>query len=172
MKVELKQLSIDMSKREYNMLQDVLDEENGFTNPAYKLSYEEYKKWLKKEDDYSRGENLPEGWIPCTTYFLYIDDIPVGYGRIRHYSNESLEKIKGVGNFGYGIAQKYRGSGYGNILFSELLKKCKDFRYTEIKLFPYKSNIATLKIMMKNGGKIIGDFNEKKHIVLIPIDLH
>jgi len=26
--------------------------------------------------------------------------------------------------------------------------------------------------MMKNGGKIIGDFNEEKHIVLIPIDLH
>jgi predicted acetyltransferase len=172
MKVELKQLSIDMSEKEYNMLQDILDIENGFTNPAYKLSYEEYKNWLKREDDYSRGKNLPEGWVPCTTYFLYIDDAPVGYGRIRHYSNESLEKIKGVGNFGYGIAQKYRGSGYGNILFSELLKKCKDFGYTEIKLFPYKNNAATLKIMMKNGGKIIGDFNEEKHIVLIPIDLH
>ena len=130
MKAELRKLSMDMSEKEYNMLQDILDEENGFTNPAYNLSYEDYKKWLKKEDDYSRGENLPEGWIPCTTYILYIDDAPVGYGRIRHYSNEYLEKIKGVGNFGYGIAQKYRGNGYGNILFSELLKKCKDFGYT------------------------------------------
>jgi len=169
MKVELKQLSTDMSEKEYNMLQDILDIENGFTNPAYKLSCEEYKDWLKREDDYSRGENLPEGWIPCTTYLLYIDDVPVGYGRIRHFSNEYLEKEKGVGNFGYGIARKYRGKGYGSILFYELLKKCRDFGYKEVKLFPYKSNIATLKIMMKNGGKIIGDFNEQKHIVLIKI---
>lgn len=165
MKVELRKLSLDMSDKEYNMLQDILDEENGFTNPAYQLSYEDYKKWLKKEDDYSRGENLPDGWIPCTTYFLYIDDMPVGYGRIRHYSNDYLEKIKGVGNFGYGIAKKYRGKGYGNILFSKLLEKCKDFGYTEIKLFPYKNNLATLKVMKKNGGRIIDDFNEYKYIV-------
>ena len=53
--------------------------------------------------------------------------------------------------------------------FSELLKKCKDLGYTEIKLFPYKSNLATLKIMMKNGGQIIGEFKNEKHIVLIQI---
>ena len=119
MKIELKQLSVDMAEKEYDMLQDILDIENGFTNPAYGLSYGDYKKWLQQEDDYSRGENLPYNWVPCTTYFLYIDDVPVGYGRIRHTSNEELEKIKGVGNFGYGISKKYRGKGYGNILFSK-----------------------------------------------------
>ena len=170
MKVELRKLSLDMSEKEYNMLQDILDEENGFTNPAYQLSYEDYKKWLKKEDDYSRGDNLPEGWIACTTYFLYIDDVPVGYGRIRHHSNQYLEKVKGVGNFGYGIAKKYRRKGYGNILFSELLKKCRDFGYEEIKLFPYKNNIATLKVMEKNGGKIIGEFNKEKYIVYFKLN--
>ena len=169
MKVELKQLSIDMGQKEYEMLQGLLDEENGFTNPAYQVSNEEYKKWLQREDDYSRGESLPDGWVPCTTYFLYIDDMPVGYGRIRHQSNEELEKVKGVGNFGYGISKQYRGKGYGNILFAELLEKCKDFGYMEIKLFPHKSNVATLKIMMKNGGKIIGDFDEQKTIVVFSI---
>lgn len=138
-------------------------------NPAYQLSYEQYREWLQKEDDISKGINMPEGWIPATTYFLYINDVPVGYGRVRHSSSEYLENSIGAGNLGYGISKEYRGKGYGNILFTELLKKCKDFGYTEIKLFPLKSNEATVKIMLRNGGKIVGNFKDEKHIILIPI---
>ena len=146
-----------------------VDIENGFTNPAYNLSYKEYQKWLQETDNHSRGIDLPKGWIPYTTYFLYIDDIPVGYGRVRHSSSEYLETVVGAGNLGYGISKEYRGKGYGDILFKELLKKCKEHGYTEIKLFPLKTNEATVKIMLKNGGKIIGDFKNEKHIILIPI---
>lgn len=168
-KIELKQLSTDMGKAEYEMLQNILDVENGFTNPAYNLSFEEYKEWLKEIDNHSKSIDLPEGWIPYTTYFLYINDIPVGYGRVRHTSSEYLENVIGAGNLGYGISKEYRGKSYGNILFTELLKKCKDFGYTTIKLFPLKSNEATVKIMLKNGGRIIGDFKDEKHIIEIPI---
>ena len=38
-KIELKQLSLDMGKAEYDMLQEIPAVENGFTNPAYGLSY-------------------------------------------------------------------------------------------------------------------------------------
>ena len=168
-KIELKQISTDMGKAEYEMLQGILDVENGFSNPVYNLSYEEYKEWLQEVDNHSKSIDLPEGWIPYTTYVLYINDTPVGYGRVRHTSSEYLENVIGAGNLGYGISKEYRGKGYGDILFKELLKKCKDFEYNEIKLFPLKSNEATVKIMIKNGGEIIGDFNGEKHIILIPI---
>ena len=158
-----------MGKPEYDMLQRISDGENGFSNPVYHLSYEAYKEWLKKEDDISKGINLPEGWIPATTYFLYIDDVPVGYGRVRHSSSEYLENVIGAGNLGYGIAEPYRGKGFGGILFEELLKKCKGIGYKEINLFPLKSNTPTVKIMLKNGGEIIGEFNHVKYIVRIPI---
>ena len=36
-------------------------------------------------------------------------------------------------------------------------------------MFPLKSNEATVKIMIKNGGKIIGDFKDEKHIISIQI---
>ena len=114
MKIELKQLSIKMGQKEYDMLQGIIDGENGFSNPAYKLSENEYKKWLEKENNYSKGKELPEGWIPATTYFLYIDEIPVGYGRIRHSSSEYLENVVGAGNLGYAISKQYRGKGYGD----------------------------------------------------------
>ena len=124
-KIELKQLSLDMGKAEYDMLQEIPAVENGFTNPAYGLSYDEYKEWLRTTDGHSRGIGLPEGWIPYTTYILYVDGIPVGYGRVRHSSSEYLETVVGVENLGYGIAKKHRGKGYGSILFTELLKKAK-----------------------------------------------
>ena len=169
MKIALKQINVDMAEQEYKMLQGILEVENGFTNPAYSLSYEEYKNWLRDMDNHSKGLNLPDEWIPYTTYILYIDDIPVGYGRIRHSSSEYLETVVGAGSLGYGISKEYRGKGYGNILFKKLLKKCKEHGYNEIKLFPLKTNEATVKIMIKNGGKIIGDFKGEKHIILIPL---
>ena len=169
-KIALKQLSPDMGKAEYDMLQGIAAVENGFTNPAYGLFYDEYKTWLWKTDNNSRGIDLPEGWIPYTTYVLYVDDVPVGYGRVRHSSSEYLETVVGAGNLGYGIAREYRGKGYGSILFKELLKKCKEIGYKEIKLFPMKSNAPTVKIMLKNGGRIIGDFKGQKHIIRIPLE--
>ena len=169
--IELKQLSMDMGKPEYDMLQGISAVENGFTNPAYDLSYDEYKEWLRITDNNSRGIDLPEGWIPYTTYVLYVDGIPVGYGRVRHSSSEYLETVVGAGNLGYGIAKEYRGKGYGSILFKELLKKCKEIGYKEIKLFPMKSNEPTVKIMLKNGGQIIGDFKNQKHIIRIPLEI-
>lgn len=167
MNAELKQVDIDMGEPEYDMLQGILEVENGFTNPAYNLSYNEYKNWLQDVDNHSRGIDLPKGWIPYTTYILYINDIPVGYGRIRHSSSEYLETVIGAGNLGYGISKEYRGKGYGNILFKELLRKCKEFGYKEIKLFPLKTNEATVNIMIKNGGKIIGDFKKEKYIISV-----
>ena len=168
--IMLKQLSLDMGKPEYDMLQKIPAVENGFTNPACNLSYDEYKAWLQITDNHSRGIDLPEGWIPYTTYILYIDDIPVGYGRVRHSSSEYLEKVVGAGNLGYGIAKGNRGKGYGNILFKELLKKCKEIGYKEIKLFPMKSNEPTVRIMLKNGGRIIGDFKGEKQIIRISLE--
>ena len=75
-----------------------------------------------------------------------------------------MPKVLVAGEIGYGISKDYRGKGYGNILFKETLKKCKAFGYEKITLFPHKDNEATIKIMLKNGGKIIGEFNNEKII--------
>ncbi|MCL2322006.1 MAG: GNAT family N-acetyltransferase [Oscillospiraceae bacterium] len=163
MSIELKQLSTEDGEDVYDMLQEIGTNEYGFMNEVKGMSFDEYKLWLKQEDGYSRAENLPENWVPGTTFFLFIDEIPVGIGRIRHYSNENLEQ-RGVGNFGYGIAKPYRNKGYGSILFEKLLMKCKTFGYSKIKLYAYIDNIATNKIMLKNGAKLIGIFNGEKNI--------
>lgn len=168
MKAELVQLSPGHGFDEYSMLQEIDSNEYGFTNDAKNMTFDEYKTWLKQQDDYSKGQNLPQNWIPQTTYFLYIGEMPVGIGRIRHYSNEGLER-KGVGNLGYGIAKPFRGMGYGNLLFEKLLEKCKNFGYSEITLYPFIDNLATNKVMLKYGAKLVGTLNDEKNIYTIPV---
>ena len=166
--IELKQSNIQMGEAEYEMLQDIENGENGFMNEVFGVDYEQYKTWLKNQDDFHAGRNLPEGWIPYTTYILYDNNIPVGISRVRHETSEYLQTVVGAGEIGYGIAKKHRGKGYGNVLFQETLKKCRDFGFEKITLFPHKDNQATIKIMLKNGGKIIGSFKEEKVIIEIP----
>lgn len=167
--VELKQSNKDLGMQEYEMLQSIENGENGFMNEVFGMSYDEYKAWLINQDDFHLGKNLPQGWIPYTTYFLYNNNIPVGIGRVRHETCEYLQKIVGAGEIGYGISKPFRGKGFGNILFKELLKKCKEFGYKKITLFPYKNNVATINIMLKNGGVVVGKFNNDKIIIEIPV---
>ena len=40
----------------------------------------------------------------------------------------------------------------------------------QCKQFPMKNNVPTVKIMLKNGGQIIGDFKDCKLIIRIPLE--
>ena len=46
---------------------------------------------------------------------------------------------------------------------------CYNYLGEESKPFPLKSNTATIKIMLKNGGEIIGEFKHEKDIIRIPV---
>ena len=163
MKIEFRQLSIDCGMDEYLMLQGIGSDEYGFTNEVNGMSFDEYKQWLIQQDDYSKARNLPEHFIPQTTYFLYVNARPVGLARIGHDSSDELEK-RGVGNFGYGIAKPYRGKGYGNALFAHVKAACKELGYAKIKSFVHIENAASNRVLLKNGAKQIGIYNGEKII--------
>jgi len=167
--IELRQLSIENGIAEYNMLQDIDANEYGFTNEVKGMSFEQYKKWLIEQDDYSKSRNLPKNFIPQTTYFLYVDNQPIGIARIRHFSADFLEK-QGVGNFGYAIAKPYRGKGYGNVLFVNVLEKCKSLGYSKVKSFVHVDNIASNKVFIKNGAVFLGVYNGIRNIYETAID--
>jgi len=163
MEIELRQLSIENGIDEYSMLQEIEGNEYGFSNEVNGMSLDEYKEWLIREDGYSKALNLPENYIPQTTYFLYVNARPVGIARIRHYSSDFLEK-QGVGNFGYGIAKPHRGKGYGHVLFIHVLAACKTLGYTKIRSFVHIDNAASNRVFVKNGAKWLGTFDGIKNI--------
>ena len=60
MEFELRQLSVDNGLSEYNMLQEIGSNENGFTNEANGMTFDEYKRWLIQENDCSQAKNMPQ----------------------------------------------------------------------------------------------------------------
>ena len=162
--LELKKLSPYDGKEIYDMLQGINKEENGFINEVKDMPYEEFLHWLNQNADISNSVNLPDGWVPQTTFWLYCDNTPVGIGRIRHYLNDSLRE--NGGHIGYAISSSYRGKGYGNEILRLLLTECNNMGISEALVDPYKSNESSTKIVIRNGGKLQRETDSKNYFLI------
>ena len=151
-KVELRELSMDDGHEILEMLKEIGPGENGFINDAYEVSALEFKGYLAKKVDISRGIDPEPQWVPQTTYWLYADDQPIGYGKLRHYLNDNLRKIGG--HIGYCIRPTARGKGYGNVILKEMLKKAKEKNIPRALLTCEETNDASRGVIEHNGGML------------------
>lgn len=147
----LKQLSVTDSVDIYEMLQTIDECENEFKNPVCGMSYKDFKQWLVEQDEWSKGLNLPFGYVGQTSYWLMKDDEPVGYGKIRHALTDHSRMVGG--NIGYAISKKYRGQGLGKILLALLVNKADEIGVEEKLLTVEKYNYASKRVIESNGGR-------------------
>ena len=159
--IYLKKANLEDAEKEYALTQKLPANEEGYSNPAYGVSYEDFtSKIIPKWLDYDKGINIDENRVPETYYFLWVDDTPVGIFKLRHYLNDWLRD--NAGHVGYGIAKEYRGHGYateGLRLIKEEARKLPidtDELYASI----LKSNPVSLKVQLKNGAKIAREDDE------------
>lgn len=145
----LKKLSLNDDEKIYDMLQEIASNDNGFHNKVNGMSYKEFRKWLKKEYAVDNG-NLEKWMVPQTSYWLYDDDKPIGYGRIRHYLNDNLEKSGG--HIGYAIRSTERGKGYGNTILTLLLEECKTLNIGTVQIGANVDNIPSNRIILNHNG--------------------
>ncbi|MBQ8176589.1 MAG: GNAT family N-acetyltransferase [Oscillospiraceae bacterium] len=162
--VYLKEANFDDIEKEYVFVRDMPEDENGLTNPWHGVSRKEFEQTaLKAMIDSAKGVNLPEGYVPETFFFLWNDDEIVGQFRIRHYLCKPL--IEGAGHIGYFIGKAFRGNGYATEgLRLTLLEAAKIVPEDEIYLRVNKSNPASLRVMLKNGGYIHHEDEDKYYV--------
>lgn len=115
--------------------------------PDLEANFEEYVEKIKSE---ARGENLPEGWVPMTRYWLIDNGEYIGNVSIRHRLTEQLEKWGG--HIGYTIRPSARGKGYGSKILELALPKAKELGLTRVLVTCDATNTASRKIIEKNGG--------------------
>lgn len=164
--LELKKLSVDDGFDVYKMLQEIPSEENGLLNKANGLTFDEYKEWLIAKQRDAEQKGIVDGWkVPSTTFWLYADGVPVGFGSIRHFLTEALSQAGG--HIGYGIAPQFRGNEYGNEILRLLLKKADEIGLEKVLVTVDLDNIASQAVALANGGVITGRTDES---VLIWID--
>lgn len=153
------QLTVEANKDLYSMLQRIGACENEFKNTAHGISYDEFLLWLKEQDDWSRGENLPIGYVKQTILLLYKDKIVIGIGKIRHQLTE--ESRKQGGNIGYAIDPLYRGNGYATIFLKLIIEKADRMGVAEKLLSVEKYNPASKRVIEKAGGKYLYENEER-----------
>ncbi len=129
------------------------------TYPLMERSYHEtriaeldadFENYVEKERSKARGENLPDGWVPATTYWLVDKGEYIGKVNIRHRLTENLEKIGG--HIGYDIRPSKRGRGYGSEILRLAFPKARELGITRALLTCDATNTASRKIIEKNGG--------------------
>ena len=153
--------------KEWTFVRDMPEDENGLTNSWAGIGYEDFlARALPDMIRFSKGIDLPDWMVPETFLFLWHDAEIVGQFRIRHYLNDALRQ--GAGHIGYFIAKAYRGRGFATEGLKLTLQIAKDIvPEDEFYLRVSRDNPASLRVMIKNGGRI-ADENEEKYFVRIP----
>ena len=160
--IELKKLSINDGLDVYNMLQDIPLDENGYHNSANGITYEEYKEWLVKKEKDANQIGIIDGWrVPQTTFVLYVEGVPVGYGSIRHFLTDALREVGG--HIGYCISPLYRKKGYGKEILKRLIIEARAMGIKDILVTTNLDNYASQKVIIANGGKEIDRSTEHIH---------
>lgn len=164
--IYLKEANFEDIEKEWQFVKAMPEDENGLTNQWADISREDFEKSaLPDMVRFSKGIDLPDWMVAETFLFLWDDDEIVGQFRLRQYLNDALRE--GAGHIGYGVGKAYRGKGYGTKGLALTLEYGKNIiPEDEFYLRVNKDNPASLKVMQKNGGRIVGE-NEEKYFVRI-----
>jgi len=152
LKIELRELSIDDGMEVFEMIKEIGLGENGFTTNFPEQDYESFQAKLPRLLEHSKGIDLPEGYVPQTIYWLYINDKPVAYGKLRHHLNEKLMEYGG--HIGYIVRPSERSKGFGTLFLRELIKAAKSKGISRLLLTCNEDNQRSRKVIESNHGKI------------------
>ena len=167
MQLAVRKASIADSLDIYQLLQQLPANENGFINSVAGKTYEEYRQWLESTVASSRQEEIVDGWkVPQSTFWLYLDEQPIGYGKIRHFLTEKLKATGG--HLGISIHPQYRGKGYGKAFIQLLLEESHKLGIHEL-LFTIKNeNLPSINAVLANGG-ILQQITSERHYLTIQL---
>lgn len=122
---------------------------------------ESFEDFVNTRIAYSRGEQLPEGYVPNTELWLIDNDEFIGWTNIRHRLNESLQERGG--NIGYWIRPSRRNEGYGKEILRLALMKARELGISKALLTCLTSNTASCKIIEANGGVLENIVGERRY---------
>lgn len=119
--------------------------------------------YLARRIAYSKGQGLPEGWTPASTYFCIDSGEILGVIRVRHGTTEYIHDV--IGHIGYETLPQARGRG----IASYMLSWVQLHALTESAIITCESgNVASRKVIEKCGGQLLSTFysEQDRHQVL------
>lgn len=151
MNLYLKKINSNVSNFEYKMYQEIPREEIGSTNEAKGLSFEEFKKFFKTNEQEEFLE-LNKEQTPRIVYIMYADNYPIGEIAIRTKLNDYWRKHSG--NISYKIRPSERRKGYGTKMLKLAIRECKRLGLEKVLLQCNVKNLGSIRVIEKNNGNL------------------
>lgn len=115
------------------------------------------EQWLNFIDICSQESTVPDNLVPSRTYLAIRenDNTLIGMINIRLYLNNYLKLVGG--NIGYSVKIQERNKGYATEMLGLGLTICKELNISPILVTCKRNNIASRKVIEKNGGTYIDE---------------
>ena len=127
----------------------------------YKSALENFPVYLEQVLSYARGVELNTDRVPESEFWLVDDGKIVARSKLRHRLNSALEHEGG--HIGYDVRPSERQKGYGTLILKLTLEKAKKLGLNKVLLTCDTDNIASAKIIEKNGGELAGHAVSQKN---------
>jgi predicted acetyltransferase len=117
------------------------------------FEHNDFDAFLQRLENCARGVDLPDGFVPHSTYWLVRNQAEVvGVSNIRHSLTAALRREGG--NIGYGIRPSARRQGYGTRVLRMSLDRAVEVGLTRILVTCAKTNIGSVAAIRRNGGAL------------------
>ena len=124
-------------------------------NPSWQFAFEydpslEFSDYVAKVNDWPKGLSIPAGWVPNSYLVGVVEGKIVGRLSLRHQLNDFLRSYGG--HIGYGVVPSERNRGYASEMLRQALPLCIELGIEQVLLTCDIENIASRKVIEKNGG--------------------
>ena len=107
---------------------------------------------LRRLREFRDGVDLPDEFVPSTTYWLVDGTELLGVSSLRLELNARLRERGG--HIGLGIRPSQRGRGLGRLLLKLTLAEARKHGIAQIHIHCHKHNTASARLIIANGGAL------------------
>lgn len=127
------------------------------------FDYKDFDLLLEKIHKFSAGIDLPEGYVPSSTWWLVEDEELIGVTNIRHCLNSEIKHCGG--HMGMGIRPSYRRRGLGKRLMRLSIEKLYGMGVGAIHIHCYRENSASSGCIVANGGVLESEITVDEKVI-------
>ena len=151
-------------ERSYSAYIDELGDEERYPFPL-DFEHADFTALLQRLDDLASGANVPEGFVPSSTFWLVDGDELIGVSNLRHTLNEKIRHCGG--HIGLGIRPSHRGKGLGNVLMALTIEEARKRGMGALHIHCHKDNKASVRMIISNHGVLHSEIEEGEPPVTI-----